>query len=374
MRRAAIATAGMWRIVAAVILGAGWLGATAGSALAAAASGLYSYPINIPSVYRGGDAGVEVDCVLFDGKYIWVGVNDNGTGYVRKLNSAGTVLASAQVGIAPLGMTYDGTKIWVTGYTSSDITIVSAAGAVIRKIGTGGSMPEGIQYDGKYVWVANNAAGVNTVSKYDAASMQHLADYPVGQAPDGFAFDGTYLWVTNSYSDTVMKLDRNTGEVLRTYPTGSFPLSIIYDGKSIWVGNGVAQGGSLSRLRALGGVSLGSVTLGNGVRGLAFDGSYVWACNSLDNTFSLVDANSGSVVGTYGAGRAPRMIAYDGARMWIANSAAGTLTVVTRTPGSQPGEVALQSIGPVEYASSTKTPSRPAAALASMLEVLLGDN
>jgi len=37
--------------------------------------------------------------------------------------------------------------------------------------------PEGILYDGKYIWIANNGAGENSVSKFDAASMASIANY-----------------------------------------------------------------------------------------------------------------------------------------------------------------------------------------------------
>jgi DNA-binding beta-propeller fold protein YncE len=341
----------------------------------AVTSQLYSWPIYIPSVYRGGDDGVQIECVIFDGTNLWVSVQDHTTAFVYKLNTSGAILASVPVGVAPLGMAFDGTKLWVTAYTSSNITIVSGDGkTVLQTISTPGKLPEGILFDGKYIWVANNGAGVNTVSKYVAITSQYVADYPVGGAPDGFAYDGTYIWITNSYDNTVMRLDRESGAVLRTYPTGPFPVSIAYDGTKLWIGNGAASGGSLLALRALGGVNLGTVNIGSGIRGLVFDGSFVWACDSLDDSFSIVHAADGAVVATYPAGKSPRAIAYDGAQMWIANSGENMLTVVGAANGSKPGLKALAPPGAAESLDRQGNLKSGNSGISTMLEVLFGDN
>jgi YVTN family beta-propeller protein len=355
-------------------------GALLGSAACAVSSvppgPLYAYSVPVPSV-KGGYAGVMVQSVFFDGNYIWTGVQDGSAGVVRKLDLNGRVLATAQVGVAPLEMAYDGSKLWVADYVSSDITVIDRNGVVVKTIPMPGLLPEGLLYDGKYIWAANNAAGANSVSKYDAATLRHIADYRVGGGPDGFAFDGTYIWVTNSYSNTVMKLDRESGAVLRTYPTDQFPLSVVYDGHTIWVGNGTATGGSLSALRAAGGVTLGQIPLGHGVRGLVFDGSSVWACNSLDNTVSVVRASDGAITGTYQVGSGPRSIAFDGTNLWIANSQEGSLTVVTPNPSNRPSLHQL-----VDRTEQLQTSLRSGAALSrgstaqlgAMLNMILGDD
>jgi YVTN family beta-propeller protein len=242
-------------------------------------------------------------------------------------------------------MAYDGARIWVTDYTSSDVTVIDASGAVVKTFQLPPNTdPEGIMFDGRYIWVANNGIGSslsNTVSMYDPASLQLVANYPVGLSPDGAAFDGTYVWVTNSHSHNVVKLNRKTGQVLRTYPTGQFPLSVIFDGRSIWVGSG-ADGdvddrfttGSVTELRAYGGVNLGTFPVGNTVRGLAFDGSLIWICNSGSNTVTRLRVSDGVRMGTYPTGAAPRSLAFDGERMWIANSGDNTVTVIGSSAAS----------------------------------------
>jgi DNA-binding beta-propeller fold protein YncE len=169
--------------------------------------------------------------------------------------------------------------------------------------------------------------------------------------------------VTISNSNNVVKLNRETGEILRTYPTGIYPLSILFDGKAMWIGNGdVAEPGSpplstasLTKLRANGGVLLGTFAAGNKVRGLASDGTSIWTCNGYDNTFTRIRISDGAQLGTYPAGTSPRGIAFDGVRMWISDSGANTLTVVS--PQSAPVVVTPAVAVELAFGIYTHTPA-----------------
>jgi DNA-binding beta-propeller fold protein YncE len=385
-----------WRqALASTILMFGAIASTPGSAFGATPR-LYSYTFSV------GDSQSTVNAVLFDGKYIWAAYEGRGAGYLQKLNVTGQVLSTTSVGKLPIELTYDGANVWVTNYDSSSISIVNGEGELIKTIFLPViAHPEGILFDGKYVWTANNGLGANNVSKFDAASMTLIANYTTGNNPDGVAFDGTYIWVTNSNSNNVVKLNRSTGEILRTYPTGNFPLSIIFDGKDMWIGNGAVESGdlaplaagSLTELRAYGGVNLGAFAVGNAVRGLLYDGTSIWACNSLSNTFSIIRVADGANLGTYPVGVAPRDIAFDGVRMWIANSGENTLTIVTPSPepvvlspavGYYIPEVAIvpMPLKPIEAAGAAlATPAalKPrvapsVAALSGILDALLDNN
>jgi DNA-binding beta-propeller fold protein YncE len=294
------------------------------------------------SVVVGG-TGATANAVMFDGHNIWVAVEEPSGGYVRELDANGRILSSTSVGTAPIEMAYDGARIWVTDYVSSDVRVIAANGTVVKQFQLPTKAdPEGILFDGKYIWVANNGAGSsasNTVSKFDAATLTLVANYRVGLNPDGVAFDGTYIWVTNSHSNNVMKLNRETGAILGVYPTGEFPLSIIFDGRNLWIGNGedtdighLATTGSVTKLRASDGLYLGTFPVGSAVRGLAFDGTSVWICNSANDTFTRLLGSDGARIGTYSGGVVPRTLAFDGTRMWISDSGSATVTVVASSP------------------------------------------
>ncbi|MBV9723642.1 MAG: hypothetical protein JO299_00575, partial [Gammaproteobacteria bacterium] len=150
--------------------------------------------------------------------------------------------------------------------------------------------------------------------------------------------------------------------------------------------------GSISKLRAYGGINLGTFPLGSTVRGLAYDGSVIWACNSQDNTFSRLNAADGLRLGTYRVGARPRALAFDGTRMWIANSGDNTVSVITGSP--QPiqtvqyapaGWASYQTIQPVPLPPiatavdaafrdfSVKSPAT-SAAVGAIVGTLLSDN
>ncbi len=308
---------------------------------------LYSYTVPVGDV-----PGTVTNGVFFDGQNIWAMLQDHNGGSVAKLSPTGSVVTTIRVGSVPIEAAFDGSRIWFTNYGSSEITVLDRSGQILNTIELPREAdPEGILFDGKYMWVANNGPVANNVSKFDAATMRLIANYPVGINPDWFAFDGTYIWVTNSNSNNVMKLNRETGEILRTYPTGLFPLSMVFDGNSIWIGNGAPRTragpafstGTVTRLRPYGGVNLGNYVTGYGARGMLYDGQYVWVCNSYDDTVTRLRASDGTSFGTYPTGSAPRGIALDGKQLWISNSGQNGLTVLTSDaawkPASNPSGV-----------------------------------
>jgi DNA-binding beta-propeller fold protein YncE len=292
--------------------------------------------LDVFTIPIGNSQSSNVNSVIFDGQYIWAAVQNSNGGALEKISKSGTVISVTRVGSAPIEMAFDGANIWVTEYTSNDVRIINENGAIVGNILLPSAHPEGILFDGKYIWVANNGAGMNSISKFDAAAKSLINTYIVGLNPAGVAFDGTNIWVTNSYNGNVWKINRNTGERLGSYTTGIFPQSIVFDGKNMWVGNGsgvnlgsgVADFGSVSKIRAADGAALGTFIVGNRVRGLAYDGTSIWICNSSDNTVTRLRASGVALVGTYRTGKSPRAVAYDGSKIWVANSGDNTLTVI----------------------------------------------
>ena len=322
----------MFRVIVAILVGPLFVAAGAIGCKAAAAA---SATVTVYTVTVGDSSSSVVNGVIFDGKYIWAAIQNPDGGVVEKLSASGALISTTAVGSAPLEMAFDGkSNIWVTDYTSSAISVVSEGGNLITTIQLPGADPEGIVFDGEYMWVANNGNNSDTVSKFDAANMQLVGTYSVGHAPDGVAFDGNNIWVTNSESNNVWVLNRN-GQQIAAYGTGVFPLSLISDGHNMWIGNGtgvnvgpqVSGVGSLTKIGIANGQSMGTFSIGNHVRGLAYDGVSIWACNGNDNTVSRVRASNVALLGTFPTGLAPRAAAFDGVKIWVANSGAPTLTV-----------------------------------------------
>ncbi|MEZ5250875.1 MAG: hypothetical protein R2713_17185 [Ilumatobacteraceae bacterium] len=96
-----------------------------------------------------------------------------------------------------------------------------------------GISPYGMLFDGEHVWVSNNGAG--TVTKLVASTGAVVGTYPAGNLPGLMAFDGEHVWVVNGTPNTVTKLDADTGaQVGSALPFATDP-SGTFDGDSIWV-------------------------------------------------------------------------------------------------------------------------------------------
>jgi DNA-binding beta-propeller fold protein YncE len=315
--------------------------------------------VNVFTLNVGSSSASLANAVLFDGKSIWVAVQNPEGGALEKRTVTGDVLAATQVGQTPIELAFDGQNIWVTNYTSSTVSVVNESGTLLKTISIPSAMPEGITFDGKYIWTANNGPGANSVTKIDAAAMSIVNTYSVGLGPDGVAFDGTNVWVTNSLNNSVWQIDRNSGAYLAGYPTGLFPLAIVFDGTNMWIGNGtgvnvgsaVVGPGSLSKIRVSDGADLGTFGVGNHVRGLVYDGTSIWACNGNDNTVSRLRTGGVALLGTYPTGKSPRAIAFDGTNAWVANSGENTVTIIS-TAGAGGGPAQLAAFGPSKPAGS----------------------
>ena len=62
------------------------------------------------------------------------------------------------------------------------------------------------------------------------------------------AFDGTYIWVANWPDDSVSKIYAVTGDVVDTITVGTAPIGVAFDGNHIWVTN--YYGDSVSKIPA----------------------------------------------------------------------------------------------------------------------------
>jgi hypothetical protein len=105
------------------------------------------------------------------------------------------------VGLAPVGVAFDGANIWVANNASSTVSKLRASDGAT--LGTFSVYAYMLAFDGANIWATN---GVNTVTKLRASDGALLGTFAVGLHPDGLAFDGANIWVANGNSKTVSKL------------------------------------------------------------------------------------------------------------------------------------------------------------------------
>ena len=85
-----------------------------------------------------------------------------------------------------------------------------------------------------------------------------------------------------------------------------------------------------------------SFTVGNGPRGIAFDGTNLWVANSADNTVTELRASDGAVVRTVAVKTAPDGVLFDGTNIWVVNQGrdpkvAGSVTKLNPANGATLG-------------------------------------
>jgi DNA-binding beta-propeller fold protein YncE len=152
-----------------------------------------SIPWTVTTVATGFTAPISP---MFDGTNVWVA--DSFAGKLFRLDSAGAILQTVDVGANPLLPVFDGTNIWVPNSGSNSVSVVRAStGAVLRTLtGNNLSGPAAAAFDGQRVLVTN-ADALDGVSLWKAADLTPLGSFSTGQfsSPYGACSDGVNFWL-----------------------------------------------------------------------------------------------------------------------------------------------------------------------------------
>ena len=113
--------------------------------------------------------------------------------------SAATVVQTIPVGRNPLGISSDGTHVWVANEGDSTVTEIDAlTGAVVQTIGVG-SQPTGVSSDDGAVWLTNTGQSFpKRIQCLKPGEPWGLGGIGIFNSPSGISYDGTHAWVTNS--------------------------------------------------------------------------------------------------------------------------------------------------------------------------------
>jgi len=146
--------------------------------------------------------------MLYDGNNVWVTEQTpSGNGYIRRLDSDGTVNRTISTGSGAGRPVFDGTNIWVPNQGDSTVTIIRATtGAVLAQLsGNGLNGPVAAAFDGERIMVTNFNGG--TVSLWKAVDLTPLGSFDAGTSrPFGICSDGVSFWVTASNSSFIRRL------------------------------------------------------------------------------------------------------------------------------------------------------------------------
>ena len=263
-----------------------------------------------------------------DGADIWVANNTTNT-VSRVRASDGKLLETWTGASSAAGVLVAMGRVLVTGNTNPGklymIDPSQAAGVVTTVVNNLGINPLGITFDGARVWTAN-AESVSIVTP-GATIPWTVTTVATGfSVKSGALYDGANIWVTNTSEGTLLKLD-SAGAILQTVTVGSAPFIPVFDGTNIWVPN---QGSnSVSVVRASSGAVLATLT-GNGLNlpgTAAFDGQRVLVTNNGGNSISLWKAADLTPLGSFAiaASTGPFGACSDGVNFWITLNSANKL-------------------------------------------------
>lgn len=203
------------------------------------------------------------------------------------------------------------------------------AGLGVTTVGMG---PALLTSDGADVWVPSVSAG--TVSRvrasdgklletWNGATLAYGALVAMGRVlVSGFTSPGALYMIDPSQAPgTVTTVASNLG---------NGPRGITFDGAKIWTAN---NGGSVSIITP-GTWLVTNVTMGfTGPQGALFDGSNVWVTDAGDNSLKKLDGN-GVILQSIPVGAFPGHPVFDGANIWVPNVNSNTVTVVRASTGA----------------------------------------
>ena len=233
--------------------------------------------------------------------------------------SASAVTASIPIGNEPVGVSSDGTHVWVANSADDTVTEINASnGTVIGPPIKVGSGPDSISSDGIHVWVANCAAG--TVTEINASNGTVIGPpISVGNGPNSISSDGTDVWVNNQSSQTLSEIDISSLKVTTiTPPPVSRPNAVSTDGTHAWVAEGI--NGSVDEYDSSSGNFVKNIPLGVAGPAIAIssDGTDVWvASGGSAGTVSEIDASTDKVIGSNNLNTSLTDISSDGSNVWV---------------------------------------------------------
>lgn len=180
-------------------------------------------------------------------------------------------------------------------------------GDEVSSFNSPGSDPTGLTWDGSAYWNAD--ADTDMIYRLNTSGdVLTSFDSPLGD-PEGLAWDGTYLWVAEggnwaqgppggSMADTVYKLD-TAGNIIDNF---TIPVDgvkgLTWDGSHLWAADWDTD--KIYKLDRYGNVISSFNSPSDGVSGLAWDGTYLWYSDPWEKTYKL-DVN-GNVIDSFSGG------------------------------------------------------------------------
>ena len=188
----------------------------------------------------------------------------------------GTLISSFQGPSNSIGLTFDGTHLWISDRQEGLIKKYTLSGEMVSSIPSTCSDQRGLAWDGQNIWLA--CASPYSIYKLDPSDGTILDSFVYSGTgyPNGITFDGaSNLWVNGWGSSSLIAYDSETFEQVTELSIGGGGRGLTFDGTHLW-----GAGDSGVNEINLEGELIETYDLPNTyIPGLAFDGQYIWASN-----------------------------------------------------------------------------------------------
>jgi len=301
-------------------------------------------------------------------------VPNSGSSHVQAIaQSSGRELANIPVGAMDSGnqlyqeyggaaVSLDGTRAYVTNYSSSNVSVVDTASKrVVTSVPTGSS-PVGVAVspDGSKAYVANSFSNSVTVIETAAFTTKQIP-MPHSSYPSSIAIspDGTHVYVAGNNVPPdfgnapcyIFVIDTSSNTVVNSIRV-PYPMAVAVspDGTKVYVVGGSAYLYTIST--ATNSITNSLLLEYNGANdpatsGIAVtpDGTRLFADDGGDNKIFEVDLTQNKVVLTITAGSVPGILAVtsDGSELWAGDYEATWASVIDIASGAVTKKIALGS-------------------------------
>ena len=247
----------------------------------------------------------------------------------------------------------DGSKLYVTGYVTDNVTVIDTATNTVDAIidlGTGsGPRSAMLSQDGHTLFVTTffngDLVSIDTATNQISSTTTLGLSYPRGAA---LSPDGQFLFVAGQ--DFIYKINAVTKSVVSTIPvTGVVTYGAIFstDGSKVYVtGTNTDQ---LFVIDVSSATIINTVSIGDAPQGLVItpDGSKIFIANQRDSTTSVFSIASNTVVATI-----PTQFEYNGSNIdmdpiQLAINPAGTRVFVIGTIGKRAQVLDVATLAPI---------------------------
>jgi len=160
--------------------------------------------------------------LLWADSFLWIANDFAGT--VSKVSGDGQTQADVAVGKGPVGLTYDGTSLWVILKDDRSLVRMDPGGPAVEDRLPLDGEPSAIAFDGTSIWVALSDPGqLVRIDPSDPADVQRL---DLASAPVALSFDGTALWVAAPEAGEVFRIDPVALRVTESVAVPGFPVAL----------------------------------------------------------------------------------------------------------------------------------------------------